>query len=85
MDNFAPDDFVLLAHLAFAGNSRSLVDELHAAGLAGSVLFVAMGTEASPLVVATDKDLLIIETHFGFMFQEPPKGIAGISRKSLRI
>lgn len=61
--DLAPDDLVLLAHLTFGSDSGSFEDELHTAGLAGSVLLVAVGTEAPPLVVAAREDLLIVETH----------------------
>lgn len=67
--DLAPDDLVFLAHLALGSDTGSFEDELHTAGLAGSVLFVAVGTEASPLVVATGEDLLIVETHGWIEFQ----------------
>jgi hypothetical protein len=63
LSDLAPDDLVLLAHLALRCDSRRFEDQLHTACLAGSVLFVAVGAEASPLVVAAGEDLLVVETH----------------------
>jgi hypothetical protein len=63
LSDLAPNDLVLLAHLALGCDSGSFEDQLHAACLAGSVLLVAMGAEASPLVVAAGEDLLVVETH----------------------
>lgn len=68
--NLPPDDVPLLAHRALGRNTGALVDEFHAAGFAGPVLFVAVGAKASPLVVAASKDLLVVEAHGGrYVFQ----------------
>jgi len=64
LDYFSHDDIVLLAQLTLACDARGFVYQLHAACLAGSILFVAVGSEASPFVVpAGGEDLLVVETH----------------------
>lgn len=55
--------FIFLAHLAFPRDTRSFINQLHAAGFSRSVFFGTMGTESTPLVVSAGENLLIIETH----------------------
>lgn len=61
--DLAPDDFVLFAHLAFAGDTGCFVYQLHAACFACPVLLVAVRSESSPLVITADEYLLVVETH----------------------
>jgi len=66
LGDLPPCHFVLLAHLTLAGDARRFENQFHATGLARSVFLVAVGSESSPLVVAANKDLLVIETHVYF-------------------
>jgi len=63
LDYFSHDDLVLLAQLTLACDAGSFVYQLHTARFAGPVLFVAVGSETSPLVVPAREDLLVVETH----------------------
>jgi hypothetical protein len=53
----------LVADLALLLDPIGCHDELHTAGLAGTVLFGAVLAERSPFVVAALVDILIEETH----------------------
>jgi hypothetical protein len=51
------------AQLALVRESEGLVDHLHAAGLAGAVLGLAVLAEVAPLPVAAGVDVLFVEAH----------------------
>lgn len=53
----------LEAQLALFGQAEGLVDHLHAAGLAGAVLGLAVLAEVAPFPVAAGVDVLFVETH----------------------
>lgn len=53
----------LEAQLALFGEPEGLVDHLHAAGLAGAVLGLAVLAEVAPLPVAAGVDVLFVEAH----------------------
>jgi hypothetical protein len=55
----------LEAQLALFGEPEGLVDHLHAAGLAGAVLGLAVLAEVAPLPVAAGVDVLFVEAHGG--------------------
>ena len=61
----------LEAQLALLREPEGLVDHLHAAGLAGAVLGLAVLAEVAPLPVAAGVDVLFVEAHgcgVGFVF-----------------
>jgi hypothetical protein len=53
----------LEAQLALVGEPEGLVDHLHAAGLAGAVLGLAVLAEVAPFPVAAGVDVLFVEAH----------------------
>ena len=58
----------LEAQLALFGEPEGLVDHLHAAGLAGAVLGLAVLAEVAPLPVAAGVDVLFVEAHGECLF-----------------
>lgn len=53
----------LLAGLTLGPDVDGLVDELHSAGFASTVLLCAVGTETTPSEVTTGEDLLVVKAH----------------------
>ena len=62
----APLDLDLGAGLALFVLSMGVHWQFHAARLAGSVFLGTMLAEVSPLVIAADHLILVVETHFGW-------------------